>query len=109
GRAQSVALWTRAALRVFEADASDRPPVEAGRPVESLITFAFAHAAPKIQLTGGLSPFLVTAGDGPPALRQFAHSLPAFVLADARAAAAALPPEVRAYALALVGEINPRS
>jgi hypothetical protein len=109
GRAQSVALWTRAALRVFEADASEHPPVEVNRRVENLVTFAFAHAGPKIQSAGGLSPFLVTAGDGPPDLREFAHGLPAFVLADARAAAAALPPAARAYALALVGQINPRN
>ena len=107
GKAQSVALWTRAALRVFEAGASEHPPAEVGPRLDHLVAFAFGHAAPKIRTAGSSAPFLVTVGHGPPALREFAPSLPAFVLADARKAATTLPPGVLAYAIALVGEANP--
>ena len=94
---------------MFEPGASEHPPIEVGRRVEGLVSFAFSHAAPKVCSTGGLAPFLVTAGDGPPTLREFDRRLPAFVRNEARTAAATLSPTVRAYALVLVGETNPRS
>ena len=105
----SIALWTRASLRVFEAGASEQPVAEVTYRVERLVDFAFGHAAPTVLATGRLAPFLVTVGTGPPALKQFGQGAPMEALAEARRAAGKLGFDVLAYALAMVGTVKPGS
>ncbi len=99
----SIAFWTRASLRLFEAGASEHRIVEIGYRLEKLIEFAFELAAPTVIATGTIAPFLATVGSGPPALRQFEQSTPAEARAEARRAAGRLGFETHAYALALAG------
>jgi hypothetical protein len=108
-KATSVALWTRASLRVFEAGASEHAIVEVGYRLEKLVDFAFAHAGPKVLATGTFAPFLVTVGTGPPALKEFEQKFSMLAQAEARRAAARLGFDTLAYALALVGTGKPGS
>ena len=105
----SIALWTRASLRLFEAGASEHPAVEIGYRLEKLVDFAFGFAAPKVLASGTVAPFLVTVGTGPPALRQFEQKSSMLAQAEARQAAGKLGFETIAYALALVGTGKPGS
>jgi hypothetical protein len=105
----SVALWTRASLRLFEAGASEHPAGEVGHRLEKLVDFAFGHAAPPVLATGTVSPFLVTVGTGPPALKLFEQRMPAEAQAEARRAARKLGFDTLAYALTLVGGGKPGS
>jgi hypothetical protein len=106
-RALSIALWTRASLRLFEAGASEQPAVDVGYRLEKLVDFAFGHAGPKVLATGTVAPFLVTVGTGPPSLKEFTQGASMQAQAEARRAAARLGFETLAYALALVGTGKP--
>jgi hypothetical protein len=100
-------LWTRASLRLFEAGASESPTPEVGYRLERLVDFAFGHAAPIVESTGTIAPFLATVGTGPPALKHFSHAFPLEAQAEARRAVARLGFDTLAYALALAGVGKP--
>ncbi len=109
-RLQSIALWTRGALRMFEPSMSAASPTDASQYLQRLIAVTFEEAAAAARPNGDFSPFLIHIGSGPPSVLRFPDAPRGDdgdadsneLMADVRQAAARLGLSVHSYAIASV-------